>query len=122
MGETPVGHRACVCRVSLLEICEKMHIKIGDTSRQNELTGVQYWNRLHRETGNGAWLSSVPHRLNGTELSWDEFQDNLCLRHGLMPQEILATCNGCGKKFLIEHFLSFPNGGLVLARHDNATK
>ena len=56
------------------------------------------------------------------ELSREELWDNLCLRYGLMPQDIPATCNGCGKKFSIEHALSFPKGGLVLARHDNAAK
>ena len=65
---------------------------------------------------------AVPHRLNGMELSREEFRDNLCLRYELMPQDIPATCNGCGKKFLIEHALSFPKGGLVLARHDDAAK
>ena len=39
-----------------------------------------------------------------------------------MPQEIPATYDGCNKKFLIEHALSCPNGGLVLARHDDAAK
>ena len=39
-----------------------------------------------------------------------------------MPQGIPDTCNGCGKRFLIEHSLSFPKGGLVLARHDDAAK
>ena len=39
-----------------------------------------------------------------------------------MPQDIPATCNGCGKKFLIEHALSCPKGGLVLVRHDDAAK
>ena len=28
----------------------------------------------------------------------------------------------CGKKFSIEHALSFPKGGLVLERHDDAAK
>ena len=32
------------------------------------------------------------------------------------------TCDGCGKRFSIEHALSFPKGGLALARHDNASK
>ena len=71
---------------------------------------------------NGAWLSAVPHLLNGTELSWEEFRDNLRLRYGLMAEDIPATCDGCGKKFLIEHALSCPKGGLFLARHDDATK
>ena len=39
-----------------------------------------------------------------------------------MPQDIPANCNGCGKEFLIEHALSLPKGGLVLARHDDAAK
>ena len=51
------------------------------------------------------WLSSVPHRLNGTELSREEFRDNLCLRYGIMPQDIPTTCNGCSKKLSIENSL-----------------
>ena len=68
------------------------------------------------------WLNAVPHRLNGMELSWEEFRDNLRLRYGLMPQYILTTCDGCGKRFLIEYYLSFPKGGLVIAWHDDAEK
>ena len=39
-----------------------------------------------------------------------------------MPQDIPTTCNGCGKKFSIEHALSCPKGGLVMAWHDDAAK
>ena len=39
-----------------------------------------------------------------------------------MPQDIHATCDDCGKKFSIEQPLSCPKGGLLLARHDDATK
>ena len=39
-----------------------------------------------------------------------------------MPQDIPTTCDGCGKKFSIEHALSCLKGGLVLARHDEAAK
>ena len=39
-----------------------------------------------------------------------------------MPQDIPSTCDGCGKKFSIEHALSCLKVGLVLARHDDATK
>ena len=71
---------------------------------------------------NGAWLSVVTHRLNGTELFREEFWDNIYLRYGLMPQDIPATCDGCVKKFSIEHALSCPKRGLVLARHGNSAK
>ena len=97
-----------------------MHVYLGEMARQKELTGGQDRNRLHRANRNGSWLSAIPHRLNGTELSREEFQDNLRLRYGLMPQDIPANCAGCGKKFSIEHALSCPKGGLVLARHDDA--
>ena len=39
-----------------------------------------------------------------------------------MPQDIPATCNGCGKKFSIEHALSCPKVGLVLVRHNDSAK
>ena len=99
-----------------------MHVELGDLTRRKELVGGQEINRLHRATWNGAWLSAVPHRLNVTELSWEEFRDNLCLRYGLMPQDIPATCDGCGKQLSIEHALSCRKGGLVLARNDDAAK
>ena len=99
-----------------------MHVELGEVARWKELEGGQDRNRIHRATRNGAWLSSVPHRINGTELSREEFWDNLCLRYGLMPRHTPATCNGCGKKFSIEHALSCPKGGLILGRHDDAAK
>ena len=40
----------------------------------------------------------------------------------MMPQDIPETCNGCDKRFSIEHTISFPKGGLILARHDDAAK
>ena len=39
-----------------------------------------------------------------------------------MPQDIPATCDGCGKKFLIEHALSCPKGGIVIERDNDAAK
>ena len=39
-----------------------------------------------------------------------------------MPQDIPATCDGCGKKFSIERALSCPKGGLVNAQHDDVAK
>ena len=101
---------------------EKIHVELGDLARQKELTGGQERNRLPRATRNGAWLSAVPHQLNGMEWSWEEFWDNLRLRYELMPQDIPATCDGCGKNFSIEHALSCPKGGLVLVRYDDAAK
>ena len=68
---------------------------------KNKLARVQERNRPHREMNNEAWLRALPHCLNGTELSWEELRNNLCLRYGLIPQDIPPTCNGFGKEFLI---------------------
>ena len=95
---------------------------MAELSRQKELAGDQERNRIHRATRNGSWLSAVTHRLNGTELSQEKLWHNLCLRYGLMPQDIPATCDSCGNRFSIEHAISFSKGGLVLARHDGASK
>ena len=71
---------------------------------------------------NGAWLSAVPNRLNDTELSQEEFQDNLRLRYGLMPQGIPRPA----MVVVISYQSSTPyharRGGLVLAQHDDAAK
>ena len=99
-----------------------MNVDLRELARWKELTRGKESNRLHRETRNRAWLSAVPHRLNGTELSQEEFCYNIFLRYGLMPRDIPATCNGCGKKFSIDHALSYPKVCLVLARHDDSAK
>ena len=112
----------CIRKASFAARREKMHVELGELARQKELAGGQERNCLHRATINGVWISSVPHRLNSTELSQEESRDNLRLRYGIMPQDIPATCDGCGKKFLIKHALSFPKGALVLVRHYDAAK
>ena len=99
-----------------------MSVELAEIFKRQEQAGGQEKNRLHRATQNGAWLSAVPHLLNRTELSREELRDNICLRYGLMPQDIPVTCNACGKKFSIERTLSCPKGSLVLARNDAAAK
>ena len=105
-----VGHRACVRKARKSARCSKMIGELSELYKRQEQAGCQDKHCLCMATRNGAWLSAVPHCLNGTELSREEFWDNPRLRYGLMPQDIPATCNGCGKKFSIEHALSCPNG------------
>ena len=101
---------------------EQNHVEMADLARRKELEGGQEMNRLRRPIRNGACLSAVHHRLDRTELSREELWDNLHLRYGLMPRDISATCDGCGKRFSIKHALSCPKGGLVLARHNDDAK
>ena len=74
---------------------------MADLARQKELAQGQENNLPHEATRDGPWLSAIPHYLNGTNLSREEFRDNLRLRYALMPQDIHATCDGCDNKFSI---------------------
>ena len=88
-----VGHSASVHKASLAERRAKMHVKLGEVAGRNELAGGQLRHSIHREMRNGEWLSAITHCLNITELSLEEFRDNLCLRYGLMPKDIPVTLN-----------------------------
>ena len=76
--------------------------------------------KLMRSMETGAWLTVVPDSLNGTELSQEEFRDNLRLRYSLRPIGLQERCDGCGSSMTIEHGLSCAWGGLVLVRHNDA--
>ena len=101
-----VGHRACVRTARETVRLRKKSAELAKIFKRHEQAGVQEKNRLHRAMRNGAWIRAVPHCRNGTELYREEFWENHRLRYGLMPQDIPATCDGFGKKFLIEHALS----------------
>ncbi len=68
--------------------------------------------RLERMGETGAWLSAIPNCFEGTELSREEFQDNLAIRYGLRPRGLPECCDGCNEPFLVEHGLSCKRGGL----------
>ena len=93
-----------------------------DIDIQKYIEGGKNRNCLHRSTRNGEWIRTITHHLNNMELYQEELRDNLCLRCGLMPQDIPATCNCSGEKFLMNNSLSCPKVGLVMARNDGAAK
>jgi hypothetical protein len=41
--------------------------------------------RLQRAKSTGVWLTAMPNRLNGTDLTAEEFRDSLHLRYGITP-------------------------------------
>ncbi len=76
-------------------------------------------NRLGQMGKTGAWLSVIPNRVDRTELSWEEFQDNFTVCYGLCPRGLPECCNGCREPFTVEHGLSCKKGGFVGQQHDN---
>jgi hypothetical protein len=66
----------------------------------------------------GQWLSVMPSKVNGTELSTREFRDNLQLRYARSPGDLPDRCDGCGAPFTIQHSLGCKSGGLIIQRHN----
>ena len=64
-----------------------------------------------------AWLLISPNWLNGTDLSADEWRDNVHLRYNHSPLDMPAACDGCGAKMTVEHALLCKTGGLVHIQH-----
>ena len=87
-----LGQRACVSQAIVGDRKDKKHVELVELARLKELSDGQERNCFHKATINEAWLRSIPHCFNGPELSWEEFWDNICLRYGLMPQDIPETC------------------------------
>ena len=67
----------------------------------------------------GAWLSTVPDRFSGTELTKEEWFDIIAIRYCNRPANLPDQCNGCGAGLTLEHGLSCKKGGLVGIRHDD---
>ena len=72
----------------------------------------------------GQWLGVIPSTVNGTELSAQEFRDNLCMRCARFPGDLPKHCDGCISKhrehnpFTMRHALQCKTGGLITVRHD----
>ena len=87
-----------------------------------ESGGRKVAKRLERMGETGAWLSVIPNRFDGTELSREEFKDSLAIRYFLRPRGLPECCDGCNVPFTVVHGLSCKKGGFVEQRHDNVCK
>ena len=70
------------------------------------------------EKGASSWLTTLPLREFGFNLTKGAFHDALHLRYGWPLKYLPANCV-CGSNNSIEHALSCPCGGYVIHRHDD---
>ena len=97
-------------------------LEIEVLTRRKKVSDGAGLNLIRRATENCSWLMAITQRLNVTELSREEFQDNILLWYGIIPLNLPTDCDGYGKNFSVPHALSFSKGGLVLSRHNDAAK
>ncbi len=81
--------------------------------------GPKVAKRLRRLMDGSAWLTRVPSRLDGTQLTKLEWHDVVSLRYGFRPAGLIQQCDGCGANFSVGHALSCKKGGLIGWRHND---
>eukprot|EP00957_Ditylum_brightwellii_P102990 7848851-Ditylum_brightwellii.AAC.2 len=84
-GMQYAAHRACMRESSAgAQKAQAVREKVAlDQMRKDQPEAVG--SRLDRGTETGAWLTVIPNHLNCTELSQEEFRDNLRLRYCMIP-------------------------------------
>ena len=113
------AHKAAVRSAGAKSRKEKKDLEKGFLATMG-LEGRKIAKRLERMNETGSWLQSIPNRLDGTEMSQQEWHDNISLRYGFRPKGLPDRCDGCLEGFTVEHGLSCKKGGFVGARHDDA--
>ena len=62
--------------------------------------------RMEQATAASAQLLTIPDRFSGTELTKDEWLENVAIRYGRRPADLPDHCDGCGSGLTLEHGLS----------------
>jgi len=69
------------------------------------------------QKGVSNWLTSLPMKEHGFDLSSQEFRDAIRIRYGWQLERLPAMC-ACGSSFGVSHALSCKKGGFVTLRHN----
>ena len=77
----------------------------------------QYSMALASEKGASSWLTALPLKRYGFDLTKTEFRDGLSLSYGLQLKNLPLKCP-CGEKFTVSHSLHCGKGGYTHMRHN----
>ena len=63
------------------------------------------------------WLTLLPLRQEGYDMSATQFRDQLAIHYGHEPSFLPSICDGCGAPFSLQHGLDRHKGGLIKRGH-----
>ena len=113
------GHRSAVKQASSEARKERVKGEEAFLKELAERLGGKAKKRLVRSGKTSFFLTRMATRLEGTQMSRDEWFDNIAMRYGWRPRELPQQCDGCGANFSVEHALGCKKGGLVTWRHND---
>ena len=74
-------------------------------------------NDIAQEQGSSSWLTVLPIKRPGFNLSKSDFWDAVRLRYRLPLKRLPSHC-GCSKLYNVQHAVSCKKGGYVALRHN----
>jgi sarcosine oxidase gamma subunit len=100
-----VRHRQAVKEASATARASKKADEEYTVATQKGQANAKEKKRLARILGCGAWLIRPPTRFEGTQVTEEEWHDNLSLQYGMQPVHLPQQCDGCGSNFSVDHAL-----------------
>eukprot|EP00957_Ditylum_brightwellii_P111105 8472063-Ditylum_brightwellii.AAC.1 len=94
-----------------------MELQALEAMKEGKTTHTK--NKLDRGKETEAWLMVIPNHLNESELSEEEFRDNLHLRYGMILLDLRQRCDRCEQHLSVQHDLSCSHGSLVLIQYND---
>ncbi|CEM24650.1 unnamed protein product [Vitrella brassicaformis CCMP3155] len=76
---------------------------------------------VHRaiEDKTAGWVTCRPDAEDHTDLTPDEFRNNMAIRYAYEPPKMPTHCDGCGAPYSLDHALNCGVGGLVIRRQND---